>query len=358
MRDYFVADDKILPISQVPAALLELAKNSRMDIDELLRGTGIFLSDLTRRDHNISCAQLKHLIGNLGKQERQPELALRFGRQLPYINNSILLQAISNAASIRDLLEILRTYCRLYYPMCYLHLVSDSKNHYLIVNDAIGCPQQQPFLFQSFISSLITLLKASDIDSNQLAFLLEHSQPLDTAPLHTYLGSRIVYNAPVTAVIIPDTISQKTLTNASEFIKRQALTQCQQLLRKIPGRQGFIENLQRLLLRRALREDITLQRCSDLYGVSPATFKRRLKAHHTSFQQELDYARKLLALSSLVIWQMNNEETAHYLRINDSANFRRSFKRWTGFLPSALKQQLLSLKPSSPLNTDDAITPP
>ena len=36
----------------------------------------------------------------------------------------------------------------------------------------------------------------------------------------------------------------------------------------------------------------------------------------------------------------SNEEVAAYLQFNDSTNFRRSFKRWTGLSPSALRQLL------------------
>lgn len=339
MLSYYSVDDKILPISQIPAAMLELAKNHRMDVNSLLRGTGIFLQDISRRDYHISCEQLKCLISNIEKQNHSQEFALRFGRQLPYINNSVLLQAIINASCIRDLLEILRNYCRLYYPLCFLHLVSDAKNHYLIINDAIGCPQQQGFINQSFISSVLTLLKASDIDKNQLTFYLEKKKPENTAPLQTYFGSRICYSAPVTAISIPDAIGQKPLSNYSETIKFQALEQCRESIQSIAGKQGFLEHFQKILLRKIPREDVTLPVFADYFGTSPATLKRRLKSHQTNFQNELDNARKLLALSLLVVQDLSNEEVAKSLRINDSANFRRSFKRWTGTLPSTLRHQ-------------------
>lgn len=33
----------------------------------------------------------------------------------------------------------------------------------------------------------------------------------------------------------------------------------------------------------------------------------------------------------------SNEEVAEYLRFTDTTNFRRSFKRWTGLVPSAVR---------------------
>ncbi len=342
MDDYFTVDDKIFPLSQMPAAMLELAHNSHLNTEELVRGTGIFLEDLSNRHRLISGEQVRQLITNVKKRTLSQEFPLRFGRQLPYISNSLLLQAIINASNIRDLLEILRDNCRLYYPLCFLHLVSDTHHHYLVVNDAVGFPQGRAFIYQVFISSLITLLKNSDIDSRQLGFYLEQSPPDDTAPLQTYLGHRIRYNAPVTAVVIPEDICQKPLTNPSDWVKQQALQQCQEQLDSLASQKGFLESLHKWLLRRATREEVTLHSSASAFGMSPATFKRRLKHHHSSFQLELDNARKLLALSSLVVKHMNYEDTARILRINDNANFRRSFKRWTGRLPSRLQDELLN----------------
>ena len=36
----------------------------------------------------------------------------------------------------------------------------------------------------------------------------------------------------------------------------------------------------------------------------------------------------------------SNDEVASYLRFNDTTNFRRSFKRWTGLAPSSLRRLL------------------
>lgn len=37
----------------------------------------------------------------------------------------------------------------------------------------------------------------------------------------------------------------------------------------------------------------------------------------------------------------SNEEVAQYLNFNDTANFRRSFKRWTGSTPNLIRQLLM-----------------
>ncbi|WP_252858430.1 helix-turn-helix domain-containing protein [Pseudomonas nitroreducens] len=72
-------------------------------------------------------------------------------------------------------------------------------------------------------------------------------------------------------------------------------------------------------------------------GISPATCKRKLQKHQTHFQAVHDEVRKHVALYLYWSRGYSNEEVAEYLRFTDTTNFRRSFKRWTGLVPSAVR---------------------
>ncbi len=71
-----------------------------------------------------------------------------------------------------------------------------------------------------------------------------------------------------------------------------------------------------------------------------ATLKRKLGKHDSHFQEQLDLVRKHVALYLYRVKGYSNDEVAAYLQFHDSTNFRRSFKRWTGLSPSALRQLL------------------
>ena len=73
-------------------------------------------------------------------------------------------------------------------------------------------------------------------------------------------------------------------------------------------------------------------------GMSASTLKRKLQKHGTHFQEQLDQARKHVALYLYQVRGYGNEEVAAYLQFNDTTNFRRSFKRWTGLVPSQARQ--------------------
>ena len=73
-------------------------------------------------------------------------------------------------------------------------------------------------------------------------------------------------------------------------------------------------------------------------AMSPATLKRKLHKHDTGFQQQVDRVRKQVALHLYQVKGYSNDEVAAYLNFNDAANFRRSFKRWTGSTPNLIRQ--------------------
>ncbi|MOA60320.1 Helix-turn-helix domain protein [compost metagenome] len=52
----------------------------------------------------------------------------------------------------------------------------------------------------------------------------------------------------------------------------------------------------------------------------------------------MDLVRKHVALYLYQVKGLNNDEVAAYLSFNDAANFRRSFKRWTGSTPNLIRQ--------------------
>ena len=90
-----------------------------------------------------------------------------------------------------------------------------------------------------------------------------------------------------------------------------------------------------------IRLSPTLEGSAAAFGVSPATLKRHLARHGSHFQAELDQVRAHVAMQLFQMRGYDNEAVAQYLGFHDATNFRRSFKRWTGLVPSLLRSALL-----------------
>jgi AraC-like DNA-binding protein len=308
-----------------------------MDGAKLLRGSGIFMEDLEQPDKCISCEQLLQLLNNMQQLSKYNDLALRYGRRLPFSCDSQLLKAFNNCLDLDALLVILKDHNRLYLPLIHLHCAHDDSYHYLCINDAIGLGAHADFFYLAFMSSLVALLKTQQVDSQTLHFFLPNKGNL--AELHTYLGNNLHFNAPVAFVALPRQLCQQSFSEPNPLTQQHALNACAAKHRPQDSGIGFLEHLQRHLLHSITREATSLESVCGYYQVSPSTFKRRLKHHHTHFQIELDNAKKLLALAALLVDGLSSEATAERLGISDLANFRRACKRWTGLAPSHLKKR-------------------
>lgn len=83
----------------------------------------------------------------------------------------------------------------------------------------------------------------------------------------------------------------------------------------------------------------TMERIASSMGMTPRTLRRRLSANNKSFSDIFDDVRKVLALEYLKATKITVEEVAELLGFADAANFRKSFKRWTGKRPSECRAE-------------------
>lgn len=86
-----------------------------------------------------------------------------------------------------------------------------------------------------------------------------------------------------------------------------------------------------------LQQPLNLGRSAAALHMRPASFKRKLKKHRCSYQDLVDAVRRQVSARLFREHGYSNEQVAEYLNFNDVNNFRRSFKRWTGFTPSEFR---------------------
>ena len=74
-------------------------------------------------------------------------------------------------------------------------------------------------------------------------------------------------------------------------------------------------------------------------GMSPSTLQLKLSQHGTNFQQLLDDTRKELGCSYVQQPTRSVTEITFLLGFNDTSNFTRAFKRWTGMSPTEYRHK-------------------
>ena len=156
-----------------------------------------------------------------------------------------------------------------------------------------------------------------------------------------HLGENVRFGAPLDLMRLPREYLHRPWPGAALTAGQVAQQEGRQQLEQLGFRAGLLDRLYGHLLAH-IREPLQLESVALALGLSASTFKRKLQKHGTHFQEQLDQARKHVALYLYQVRGYSNEEVAGYLQFNDTTNFRRSFKRWTGLVPSEVRQLFAS----------------
>jgi AraC-like DNA-binding protein len=162
-------------------------------------------------------------------------------------------------------------------------------------------------------------------------FSFNRTAPRDLAHHAVHLGTALHFGCQIDAMRLPRELAEPAwLASPTPRLAATALARHAdpQALRR-----GLLAALGDRLLQQ-LANPQTLERLAGEFGNSPATFKRRLAKHGTHYQSELDRVRAHVAVYLLGPRGQGRDAVARALGYFDGANFRRSFKRWTGVAPA------------------------
>ena len=170
-------------------------------------------------------------------------------------------------------------------------------------------------------------------------FHLAHAQPRYIEQYWVHLGEELRFDSPLNQMSLPRSYLHQPWPSASVTAGQVAEQEGLAMLRALPAPRSLLDGLHDYLVQHA-RQPLRLENVAEAFGMSPATLKRKLHKHGTGFQQQLDRARASVAMALYQSRGYSSEEVAEYLNFTDRANFRRSLRRWTGLLPSELREWL------------------
>jgi len=334
---YFEAKAPLLAAEHLPIVLIDLALKRGIDSNRLLRGTGLFYEDIGVKNTVISCEQFLRLVSNTQRLLNTVDLGFQFGRRLFPSNNGAMTNALINANNMRDAFAITRRYQATISPLFDFSIVSHGENSYINLQDSIGQKEHAIFLLEALTTTIATTSRWLHNQPVPMTFYLPYPKPRHIEQYRENLGTDVHFASQTATLVIATQWLERPFTASSQTARRLA---CQTLEQQLPHWQSATGLLQALReyfieqLRKDIKPGISLEQTAIDFHMSPATLKRKLKQHHCSFQQLHDQVRKQIALQLLQINGCTNEQVARYLQYSDVNNFRRSFKRWTGLLPS------------------------
>ncbi len=339
LAPWYECDQRFIAAHNQPAVLIDLALSRDVDSHRLLRGTGLFHDDILAGQVKISPQQFLQLIDNAERLLGASDTSFLFGQRLLPGHYGAASNALRYAVSLQQALTLLVEQRALLSPLLAPRLLIDEHHAYIYWLDSGGCGEQRRFLVEASMTAVYASSRWLAGEKLPWQCSFSHAQPRYIEQYWVNLGELVQFDRQVDMMRIPRHYLHQPWPMTSATVGQVAQQQSLRQLHELGFDAGLLDRLYDYL-HAHIREPLNLERVAQAFAMSPATFKRKLHKHGTHFQEQIDLVRKHVALYLYQVRGYSNEDVAAYLQFRDTTNFRRSFKRWTGFSPSTLLQLL------------------
>ncbi|MBI2381654.1 MAG: AraC family transcriptional regulator ligand-binding domain-containing protein [Gammaproteobacteria bacterium] len=315
---------------------MDLALSREVDSHALLRGTRLFLEDVLKAPLDLSPEQFLRLIANAQDCLDAPDTAFLLGQQLLPGHYGPASQALEHAANLGQALDILVGERQVLSPLLVPRLKLDGEHAYLYWLDPWGSGEARRFLVEMSQCAVQSMSRWLSGERLPWRFLFSHERPEHLEQYQAHLGMALHFGCRIDVMVLPREHLLRPWPRASATVCQAALAEGRRE-RTLAGREhGLLDRVEELCAAR-LRAMPDLDSLAAELALSPATLKRKLKKHGSSYQALQDGARLHAALYLVWARGYDNEAVAERLAFHDAPNFRRAFRRWTGLVPSVLR---------------------
>jgi AraC-like DNA-binding protein len=332
-RTYFEIDSPFIPAHEWPLALIDIALSRGVEEYKLLRNTGIFLDDIAKNNLQLTPQQCFQLINNIHKHSPNNELSFLLGHRFFSTSNTSLISALNNATNLEVAIDIVVDHQTQFMPLLNVRRCYEQDRLVIYWQDACGAEMATTFLLEMMCTALSAVARWHSGEELPWEFCFTHSKPAYIEQYDVHLNNTVQFSTQANTLAINREYLYRPWKNSCAILLADALKIANENKQAIPFERGFINELYRYL-HSNIQHNPNLEQTADAFGMSSASLKRKLKKHHSHFQEQYDLVRKDLAVYWLHQAGWSKEQVARELHFYDVANLRRAFKKWTGALPS------------------------
>jgi len=331
---------------RVPNCYIQIAirtlGHENISSERILEGTGLTPESLADGIHT-NTEQLIRVINNSRVASDNPAIGLLLGSQLhPSTHGSVGWAAI-NSPTLTGAIEIFQRYSHLRTPfMLYRPMVS--RKHYiirLVMTENLGTGQTP------FIEAMLLLLQ------HVIEFILGrpmaegefyiNSKPPAYAELYPdYFSCPVHFNAEHLELRLPLELQTTTNPSSDTAMYQLALEQCREMAISLQRKNNISTEVHDYISSH-IGQAVALDQISQEMNISSRTLIRQLKKQGTSLQTIKDDVYAFQSANYLRRSSLSVNAISMIFGYKDSANFRRSFKRWFNVTPQQYRDEYLKL---------------
>lgn len=339
IRGTWSLTEPLVPVN-IPTTMVRVGTEKGIDMDALLKNTGITAALLADPTTRLTYQQLLLLADNLIKLYPAPTVGLELGRAININQFGMLGYAILSCADLRSALHL---------GLKYHSLVDPAFTFEVIEHDGIASirlTSHIPFegmyrlmcdVFLVMFASLARFLTGDpNVDAKEVR--LNHPEPAYAKAYAEYTKGPVLFDQPRTEILIESTVLDRPLAMADQATAAMAEKQCEEILARMGPKEGIVAKVRRILLSNP-GSFLPVDDVASQLATSTRTLSRSLQDVGTSYQRILDEVRKEMAIEYLRNSNLPIEEVAALVGYSDPSNFRKAFRRWTQNAPSYYREE-------------------
>lgn len=268
-----------------------------------------------------------------------PCIGLGFGLEINTSGNGLLGLGAMACDTLIESIEFLQKCTPILNPAVRLTTHSDNKYFYLDIEEIYPWDDTYAFMVEVPISNLnmaIQLLAPKKL--SQMRYWFNYDGELYRKHYEEAFKGEVFFNAPFNRIACPIETASLTMPFRNPSAVKQAEDILQGQLKSLNSAHRLILDPIYELVAKEPGRIPTIEEAAEAFHVSSRTLNRRLKSLNTSFSDIVTEVRKRLAIKYLQSSKYSIDDISHMLAYNNSSNFSKAFKNWTGQSPSDFRK--------------------
>ena len=347
MKSSEILQDKLSPRAQLLSpmiymSILDLCLEERgIDTRKMLEKVGVDQRLLNQAEAKVASEKMAHFAVMAENAIPDPDFWFSYGEKLTIATHGTLGHALMACQNLGQVLGFFTRYYHIQIPTLNIQRMDDE--HFVILSFARDdvLAKVMRFGVEVIYSALYTNLK---ILLNQISFpvtfCFDSPEPnLKTlASYHKHLGADLQFACEIPQIKVAKSYLKHPIVFSNPLMQRYYAEQCELQLKKLLEPQDTVTTVMRLLKVTPGYFPSMAQVASQM-NISERTLRRKLEQQTTSYREILDEVKKEQVLDLLKNAQVSIEHIASLMDYSDQANFRRAFKKWTGYSPAEYRKQ-------------------
>lgn len=304
---------------------------------DIFKGTHLHWGELVNEHRYLSLEQLSRLIRRAQGLTRQQAIGLEMARSTSVSAHGALGYAVVSAADLRAMLDVLVRFAAIRIRWISLSLSECQDGTTLHIDELLDLGPSREFIVGALLGTFTQMVNAiAPHQTSGMSVSLPFDSPAIRARYAELLDCHVYFGQAGFAIHLPEPCLSQPCLTADPSIHRNALRDCEHQLAMLSQGGPLSQQVSIALLDQA-GEYPSLAIMAQRFAMSPRSLIRKLKAENTRYQQLLDKVRQEQALWLLQETALPIEQIAERLGYQDTSNFSRTFRRWFGATPLAMR---------------------